>query len=635
MAKWIGFLAIGCTTGVVAYLLVAWFPGAENPDTVVPASPMQTTTTGQTADDRDETDTTTSTALADIWNGGSDFQRTAALYDTLLDADSAAVERLLQEAGWLRLQRERRSAKAIIYKRYAELDPVAAVARIVSRGAEEERFLGTVFAAWAQMDLDAAVEGADTLEFPARRRAGIAILSVSEDLGVARQREIARQFYAEHVLAGALDTSQAVSDPEDAWLAAMVMPPGAERTQAAWRSLSVWIGRSPEEALRAVDDFPEPRVRDTWRMNLVRMWAKQDVRAAVDWTLARPPSRQRSDLVAQAAEALASDSPLEALQIAADLEPHMRRRVSNRAFQAWGREDPAGALAALEDLAPEQSIGGVRRGLVAAWSGVDPEGAFDWAVSQPRSQDREWLIETPLQILAQTSPHRAMALVDELDDDTRRNITGGILGVWSEADPPAAAAWIDAQSLFERDAVKAVVVNYAMVDAEAAFDWVTTLPPDAQRSTIPDLMRTVVDDSVPIARRLLDRIDDPAVRRSASGPLVARWVQSDPDAAVQWIADEEDPRTRSWLYSTAFQTWSRFDREEAVAAARNLPTASRNDATMAMMTRAMNARDTEFVERLFGNLQGRQSQRNAARMIVRYLRDVDPERADSYRELAR
>ncbi|MCY3837191.1 MAG: hypothetical protein OXH09_00795 [Gammaproteobacteria bacterium] len=635
MAKWIGFFAGGCAIGVVTFLVVTSFPGGENRDAVVPASPTETTAVGQTAD-HDEAGTGTYTSLADIWHGGSDFQRTAALYDSLLDADSGEVERLLQEAGWLRLQRERRFAKAIIYKRYAELDPAAAVARIVARGAEEERFLSTVFAAWAQLDIDAAIQGADALEFPAKRHAGIAILSVGEDLGVTRQREIAKQFFAEHVLTRALDTSQAEFDAEDAWLAAVAMTPGAERTQAAWRALSVWIDRSPEEALRAVDDFPEPRVRDTWRMNLVRMWAKADVHAAVDWSRAQPSSRQRSDLLAQAADVLASVSPLEALQIAADLEPHKRRQVSNKAFQAWGRDDPAGALAALEDLAPEQSIGAIRRGLVAAWSGVDPEGAFGWAVSQPRSQDYEWLIETPLQVLAQTSPHRAMALVDELDDDTRRNITGGILQVWSEADPQAAAAWIDAGSLFERDAVRAVVVNYAMLDAEAAYDWVTTLPSDVQRSTIPDLMRTVVDDSVPIARRLLERIDDRTARRNAAGPLVARWVQSDPDAAVQWIADqEEDSRTRSWLYSTAFQNWSRFDREGAIAAARNLPTATRNDATMAMMTQAMFAKDTEFVERLFGDLQGRQSRRNAARMIVRYLQDVDPDLADTYRELAR
>ena len=635
MAKWIGFFAIGCTVGVVAFLLVTWFPGAENPDAVAPASPTERTPSGQTAADHEETGTRTSTALADIWHGRSDFQRTAALYDTLLDADQAEVERLLQEAGWLRLQRERRSAKAIIYRRYAELDPEAAVARIVSRGAEEARFLGTVFAAWAQTDLDAAIEGAHALQFPAKRQAGMAILSVSEDLGVARLREIARQFYAEHVLTSALDTSQAESDPEDAWLAAVAMAPGAERTQTAWRALSVWIARSPEDALRAVGDFPEPRVRDTWRMNLVRMWAKADVHAAVDWARAQPSARQRSDLVAQAAEVLASVSPLEALQIAADLEPHKRRQVSNKAFQAWGREDPPGALAALNDLAPEQSIGSIRRGLVAAWSGVDPEGAFGWAVSQPRSQDYEWLIETPLQILAQTSPRRAMALVDELDVDTRRNITGGILEVWSQADPQAAAAWIDAGSLFEPVAVKAVVVNYARLDAEAAFDWVTTLPSDVQRSTIPDLMQSVVDDSVPIARRLLERIDDRTARRNAAGPLVARWVASDPEAAVQWIADEEDSRTRSRLYSTAFQNWSRFDREGAVAAAQDLPASTRNDATMAMMRQAMFARDTEFLERLFGDLQGHRTRRNAAGWMVRYLQDVDPELADTYRELAR
>ena len=636
MAKWIGFAAVGCAIGVVAFLaFVMWFPGTGNPDVAMPVSPTVATSDHRTTDDLDETVTQMSTSLADIWGRATDFERTAALYDALLVADAADVERLLQEAGWLRLQRERRIAKAIIYKRYAELDPAAAVARVIARDETDERFLATVFATWAQMDIDAAIEGADALEFPAKRQAGIAILAVSEDLPAARKREIARQFYAQHVLTRALDTSRAIADPEGAWLAAVAMPPGGERTQAAWRALSSWVARSPEEALLAVDEFPESRVRDQWRINLVRIWANTDVQAAVDWAFARPPSRQRSELIARAAEVLASVSPLEALELTADIEPHLRRRVSAKAFQTWGRDDPAGALAALEDLAPEQSVSLIRRGLVAAWSGIDPESAFGWAMTQPLSQDREWLLETPLQILAQASPERAMALADELDDDTRRNITGGILRVWSEADPQAAAAWIDTESVFERDAVRAVIVNYAMLDAEAAYDWVTTLPLSVQRSATPDLMRTIVEDSVPIARRLLERIDDPAARRNAAGALLARWVQSDPGAAVLWIAGEEDSRTRSQLYPTAFQNWVRFDREGAIAAAQDLPTSTRNDATMAMMRQAMFEKDTEFLERLFRDLRGRQTRRNAAGWMVRYLQDIDPELADPYRELAR
>ncbi len=56
---------------------------------------------------------------------------------------------------------------------------------------------------------------------------------------------------------------------------------------------------------------------------------------------------------------------------------------------------------------------------------------------------------------------------------------------------------------------------------------------------------------------------------------------------------------------------------------------------MAMMRQAMFARDTEFLLRLFGDIQGRQARRSAAGWMVRYLQDVDPELANTYRELAR
>lgn len=634
MVKLIGFVAIGCTVGVAAFLaIVLWFPESD-PGATPPDSPTVATTPKPAREQPPTRSSSRSLSLAELWRGGSEFERTAALYGALLDADSGDVERLLQEADGLRLQRQRRAAKSIIYSRYAELDPLAAVAHVESRGADA-RFLGTVFAAWAKIDIDAAIERADALEYPARRHAGIAILSVSEDLGASRRHEIAHRFSADHVLTQARQASQAEFDPEGAWLDAVAMTPGEARTQAAWRALQSWIGVDPATALQAVVNFPEPRVRDQWRKDLVRRWAKADVQAALDWALALPASGQRSGLIAQAAKELAQVSPLEALEIAADLEPHMRRQINTAAFQAWGRDDPSGALAALEVHGDEQSINSMRRGLVAAWAGVDPQAAFDWVVSNPRSPDYSWLVETPLQILAQASPQRAMALADELDDDTRRNIMGGLLRVWSEDDPQAAAAWIDGASLYERDAVTAVVRNYAMLDAEAAFDWVAGLPLSARRNSLPHLMRAVTDDSLTIARRLVDRIDDSTLRHNAARPMVARWVQTDPDAALRWIADEEHSNARSRLYADAFENWFRHNREGAVAAVRKLPDAAKEGATMAMINQALYAQDAAVVARLFEGLEGDRSRRNAARFIARRLRNTDPDLAEVYDELAR
>jgi len=568
--------------------------------------------------------------LAEIRGLASEFERAAALYDLLRQADGETIDRLLREAGEIQAGG---ATKSIIYARYADLDPDAAAAHIVD-AREDNRFLANVFASWAIRDLDAALNRADLLPPRYRRTAAIAILSANPDLGIARRQEIAERFSIQEVLNRDLHLAGMRDNPERAWRDAVAMPPGDSRTRSVWQALRAWTAVDPASALEALETWPERRVREHWRQSLVSVWARNDVRAALDWALAQPNGPQHDGLVASVAMILAKDSPLEAVEIALTLSPDQRRRVNGVAFRSWGQGDPVGALEALNDIADPQFANGMRRGLVAAWAAIDPHAAFEWARSQAGTVDHAWLLETPLAILAQNNPEAAMALTHGLDDGARRMVVPNVLKAWSESHPAAAAAWIDANGIEDREAIRAVAANFVLHDAVEAFDWVAGLPLGTRRATLPSVMFSVAQDAPATARLLVERIDDPTIRHNVAGPLVFRWVESDPQAAIRWIDRAENIGNRNRLYETAFQRWSQVDRQGAIAGMRRLPASTRESAAMGMINAGLFAHDIEFVDQVFDTLETDTARRNAARTIHARLRNTDPDLAERYRELA-
>ena len=631
--KWTVCLAAGALVGAVAYIvLVPLFQGSAAPSAVPETAPgaMAPAHKVGSAPDKDESRSDSPRVLDGIRQLPSEFERAAALYDVLRNANVPTIEDLLREAGE---SRAGEATKSIIYARFADLDPGAAVDHIVD-AREDKRFLTNVFSTWAGRDIDAALDHAELLPPRYKRTAAIAILSANQDLDIARKREIAERLSIQDVLQRAVEFTDMRANPQQAWRDALAMPSGDSRTQSGWQALRAWVAVSPDRALEALETWPDGRVRDHWQLSLVGIWARDDVHAALDWALVQPDGSQRDGLVASAAIILAAESPLEAMQVALTVSPHERRRINRVAFQAWGRGDPVGALHALHDIADPQFANGMRRGLVAAWAGTNPRAAFEWVRSRPGMVDHTWLLETPLAILAQSSPQDAMELANRLDDDARRTIIPSVLEAWSESNPAGAAAWIDTNGYHDSEAIRKVATSFALYDAVDAFDWIAGLPIGIRRATLPSLMLSVSQDTPATARHLLERIDDPTIRHNAAGALVFYWVESDPRAAVRWIGEAENIGNPDFIYQNAFMRWSHMDRQQALTAARRLPGAARESATMGMINTGLAANDMEFIDELLDTLDSDRARRNAARKVHDRVRRIDPDLAERYRELA-
>ena len=224
MLKWLGGIAIGVLLGASAVVLLRGELAEVEFATPVPVSTEEPHPITQSAPSGGSTVPETATreiptTVADIHRLASPFQQKLVLLDLLRSSDPRTLEALLDETSTLdRFSPSREFAELAIYTRFAEIDPRAALGRMV---ADEVGWWGLreVIALCAKTDPDGVLNYVDALDEP--HRTMLAGTIVRESKG---RDDIRTAFAARFSLHRDLDRARALeaadTDPAGAWHAA-------------------------------------------------------------------------------------------------------------------------------------------------------------------------------------------------------------------------------------------------------------------------------------------------------------------------------------------------------------------------------------------------------------------------------
>jgi len=621
MIKWAATFVAGIALGAGAVLLWQYVlddelaPSLQPIETLLQPTVPAHTTSGTDAD-----------SLARIQELPPGFERQAALYELLRGADAVGIEVLLDElaAPW---------SKGIIYSRYVELAPRAALNHLISKEGHAARLFSALLASWAREDLDGALAFAETLPEPARTAAGKSFLFGLGDLIEGRRDEIARRLSVETQLAQTKAVAEARADPAGVWPRALAMKPGQSRTDTLWAVAWYWLDRDPAAALSALDAIDDAGQRDQWQRRLLEEWAGRDRESALQWLVSQPRSQKRTTLLGQVAASGAKDSPAGMLEFARTLDPKEGREVAARVLGVWANSDPRAALAALEQMDDRRLTQMTQHTLFDAWARSDPLALLEWARTRPASDGRTQALAVALGRVGESDPADAMVLAEDLDAGARSNAIERVIRRWARDDPRAAADWLDASSHKNPGVVAAVVSEYAALDAREAFDWLQTQSAEAQRWSAARVVGRVAEDSPEDALKLIDRIEDPATASVAGAQLISEWTRDDPRAAVRAIARVRDD-SRPQLYQAAFGAWSRLDPGEASAFLDQIPASSRDAAISGVLQQTLFAGNVQSAEELFDRIVDTETRRAVATTMYFHFSRTDPTRAERYREMS-
>lgn len=562
--------------------------------------------------------------LADVVRLDTDFRRASALYALVEAMERDDLDGLLDDAdrlqGMPEIKPEIEKAKRIIYSRYAELDPKAAVDRVLSRQGDGSLLL-QVFGSWVETDLAAALRRMDDL--PPRHRRDVARMVLAWSQPADRGR-VAERFGLENELLRMETEEHLHTDPAAAWRQALAAPSSKHRERMLAQVAHAWTAKRPRAAMDAIQALAASPTRDALARACVTQWAAVDAAAAKDWVLTHPSSIGRAVLVEGLARGMAQRSPEEALGFARMLEDGEKRAAIDAVFSVWAISDPAMAAQQIESLGERSVSRQTLQSLMDSWAKSDPHAALAWGKSRDGLFN---LLTGPLQGVARSEPMTALKLAGDLPVAQRQNGFWTVLRTWAQSDPRAAAAWID-QSNAELGefAVASVVYQLARVHFDEAWEWLERQKEPQRRRGILELISRAT--TLNEATDILERVDDRTLRE-ATREFTRAWVMKDPEGATQWVVRSQEN------ILPFFYDWTLLDPKAAAARARRLDRQSDRDwasaAVIGAATDLAASGMSDFIaESSYKDIRDAKAKRFAARSLHRYWAKKDPDRAEKY-----
>ena len=518
-------------------------------------------------------------SLAEIAEIRDDFSRNAALYRLARGATREQVEAWLAEVETLPPTPHRYDVARVLYIRFAVLAPEAALEHVLA-GAAKPAWLEAVLRTWAQLDPEAAIARAASLDSSAKSAASRALLqlglpldelrSVAERLDEPENLDWYRRIEAVHGVAPPTPTQRVLAEVEA-------------------RGLAKRDGESHADAWNRVIGIEQTHVRQILAEQIALDWAVEDPHAAL-----------------AALDLLAID-----LRVATSGGP-------------YGSQMHMGPLRML-----------IRDSIVWKWAREDPIATLEWILDR---EDRETglLVQAPLGVLAGRDPDKAITLLATVPQTLRYHAAAAVLRVLASRNLDQALglfATFDVadQSRHARTLGRHLAENRS---AEEALDWAVSLDHRIRARNVLETIRVIHEADRTEALRLIASIDNPTMRLDAAQELVWPETRRDAREALAWALDFESANGRSTLVERVLDTWASDDPEAACGALFELRGGLLRDRAAVAMMFDVARHDIRLAERLFGAIETPAEQANAAKTLHWHFSNTDPNprRAAHYRK---
>ena len=487
------------------------------------------------------------------------------------------VEGWLAEVATLEPTPHRYDVARVLYIRYAVLDPEAAVEHALGNAAKPA-WLAATFRTWAQLDADAAIERASALHPSAKAVASRTLLQLGS--GTAELRQVAAR----------------LDDMEDL---------------------------------------------DGYRY----------MEAVAGVPLLTPAKRTLAEIEASKLARRDGESHADAWNRAVELKDiHVRFVLMARTALDWATEDPWAALATVDSLPVDDLVATtndltqmsveplhlrIRTSVIGQWSDDNPNAALAWVLDWEDGA-KGWYIQRPMIELTRRSPEEAIARLAAIPDDVRQDAAGAVIRMLAQRDLDRALrlfATLDIETKSgHTDTLRRRLIENR--SADEALRWALSVDHRIRAREVPSVIADVHGDDHVEALRLLESVDDPALRIAAADSLVRREARRDAREALAWAQNFHPPSERPALVVKVFDTWANKAPKTAGRALLELRRGPVRDRAAAAVMADVIRHDVYLAERLFEAIETPVQQAEAAQPLHLHFSDIEPNKrkAERYRK---
>lgn len=246
-----------------------------------------------------------------------------------------------------------------------------------------------------------------------------ALLSMQESLG---------DWTTRHIVLGSTIHRMSHDELESAFDKAVVNDQGG-RWSIANIITQAWVAVDPERAFAAVSTLDSGELKQRLLETVVRDWANDDPHVVLERLTELPDNVQR---MAQegAIISIARNDPVEASQLLSSVEGgRARSNIAWNLTSIWMNED---IHAALNWVLTDPVVANMKQQLLSQvlyqLAEVNPQLAFDTALNQPVSENREGLESTVIAYLARANLQQALDMLSKVRDGRTKVAAYGSVG---------------------------------------------------------------------------------------------------------------------------------------------------------------------------------------------------------------
>ncbi len=373
-------------------------------------------------------------SIDEIYRSPGQTNRIQALMDYYAGLSPAQLE---VEAGKLEdlPMNERLMASFLLFGKWAETDPIAAMAYTDKMGFTGNFVRPTVLQSWASKDPQAA---AKYYSENSRQFAMMGMMGGRGPMGGGGGG------------ASVIASEWARQDPSAAlaWAGSLT---GNEKSSAMSSVIREVASSDPKKAATMVASMDEAGRGQAYE-DIARKWGSQNFSDAEFWIRTLPADQQGAAMAAALA-GLSKDNPqLASAKIAALPEGDARNEAVNTLVRNWSRDNPKDAVAWLMKQNDETASGRAMGDVISNWVTQDDKAALAFVNSQQAGAVRDRAAAAYIMSNRKSAPAALIQVAESITDEHSRtqSLSVGVMR-WMQEDPAAAKTYVQNSTAFSAD----------------------------------------------------------------------------------------------------------------------------------------------------------------------------------------
>jgi hypothetical protein len=359
-----------------------------------------------------------------------------------------SAEQLAEEASKLDAlpMNERLMASFLLFGRWAEVDPMAAMTFSNTMGPGGAFVRPTILQSWASVD------PANAAKYYAENPREFAMMGA---FGMGGRGPGGNQGAA-----GIIAGEWARQDPAAAlaWASSLTTDKG----QAMTSVIGEVAKTDPRKAAEMIGKMDEADRAGAYR-SVAAQYGALDFSEAQSWIRTLPADDQAAALASAIGGLSNNDPAAAAKQVSAMEDGEAKDRLIPDVVSDLARKDPQAAADFLKLQESERAQRDGMRELMPTWTSQNPAAALAYANSFPQGNVRDNALQSWVMSNATGSPESIMKVATTIEDEGDRNRSIGVTAMrWMREDPTAAKAYIEASTDLSDEAKERIIEGRGM-----------------------------------------------------------------------------------------------------------------------------------------------------------------------------